>query len=46
MSDILSAIIQAGFVIEKMVERVQENAEGSAKGKLPYDFFVVARKVE
>ncbi len=46
MSDILNAIIEAGFAIEKMVERVQENTEESAKGKLPHDFFVVARKVE
>ena len=56
-SDVLNAMIQAGFVIEKMVERIQENfilekekaegvqesAEGSAKEKLPCDFFVVAR---
>jgi ubiquinone/menaquinone biosynthesis C-methylase UbiE len=46
LSDILNAMIQAGFIMEKMVERVQENAEESAIGKLPYDFFVVARKAE
>ena len=45
MADILNAIVQSGFVIEKMVERVQDNTGGCAKEKLPSDFFVVARKV-
>jgi hypothetical protein len=44
MADILNAIAQAGFVIERLVERVGEDAARSAKGKLPYDFFVVARR--
>jgi SAM-dependent methyltransferase len=46
MADILNAIIEAGFVIEKMIERVQETSYsyGAAKGVLPADFFVIARK--
>jgi hypothetical protein len=46
MADILNAVIQAGFVIEKMIERVREtnNNNGAAKGVLPADFFVIARK--
>jgi len=60
MADILNAIIQAGFAIEKMsertrenfimetrkVENVKENAEGTAKARLPHDYFLVARKPE
>ena len=45
VSDILNAIIQSGFNIEKMVERVQEKAQESAIGKLPHDFFLTARKL-
>jgi SAM-dependent methyltransferase len=44
MADILNAIVQPGFIIEKMIERVRENTKGTAKGVLPSDFFVVARK--
>ena len=46
MADILNAVIQAGFVMEKMIERVQETSYslGAGKGILPADFFVVARK--
>ena len=52
MADILNAIMQAGFVMENMVECnvaqagfVIERLGESAK-KLPHDFYVIARKVE
>lgn len=45
MADIMNAIFQSGLSVEKMVERVRENTKGTAKGVLPSDFFVIARKV-
>ena len=50
MADILNAIMQAGFVLEKMVEcNAPENGFVSDKfvinaEKLPLDFYVIARK--
>ena len=44
VSDILNAIVKADFIIERMVERTQEDREDSAIGKLPHDFFITARK--
>jgi SAM-dependent methyltransferase len=44
MADIVTAIAQAGFVIKKMVERMGEEGEDPPKRKLPYDFFVLARR--
>lgn len=52
MADILNAIMQAGFVMEKMVECNAAQAGfvierlGESAGKLPHDFYVIARKVE
>ena len=45
MADIMNAIFQPGLSTEKMVERLRENSKGTAKGVLPGDFFVIARKV-
>ena len=43
VSDIINAIIEAGFGLERMVERAQEDVE-SGGGKLPHDLFIIARK--
>jgi len=46
MADILNAIMQAGFVMEKMVEYTAAQASFARQGMagLPHDFFVIARK--
>ena len=51
MADILNAIMQAGFVMERMVECTGDQASfviphlGRNADKLPHDFYVIARKV-
>ena len=44
MADILNAVFQSGLIAERMVERTRDNTKGTAKGVLPSDFFLVARK--
>ena len=47
MADIINAIVESGFLIERMVERVRDrpNSVEAAVGSLPSDFFIIARKV-
>lgn len=48
MADILNALIQAGFIKEKMIECQAAQAGFAMEGlaELPHDFYVIARKVE
>ena len=52
MADILNAMIQAGFLMEKMVECNGPQASfvidrlGESMAKLPHDFYVISRKAE
>ena len=46
LADILNAVFASGLIVERMLERTDEEVRGSGRGTLPSDFFVSARKPE
>lgn len=43
-ADIVNAVCASGLVVERFVERCRENTKETARGVLPSDLFILARK--